>query len=211
MGSEMCIRDRGEDPFVLKRHDGYTGVLIDDLVTKGTQEPYRMFTSRAEYRLLFNHGSSELRMVDYAKQYGLLSDTRIKRIEEKKSAVEESMLWLNKNRREGIPWATLIQRNDPTLVLPDEFTCKSKVVKDEVLYRVKYDGYLQRELRQIEKRKDLEDLKLPRDFDFLTVNGLKKECALKLNEFKPASLGQASRISGVNPSDISILVIAMGR
>ncbi len=210
-GVNAVLKARGEDPFVLKRHDGYTGVLIDDLVTKGTQEPYRMFTSRAEYRLLFNHGSSELRMVDYAKQYGLLSDTRIKRIEEKKSAVEESMLWLNKNRREGIPWATLIQRNDPTLVLPDEFTCKSKVVKDEVLYRVKYDGYLQRELRQIEKRKDLEDLKLPRDFDFLTVNGLKKECALKLNEFKPASLGQASRISGVNPSDISILVIAMGR
>lgn len=210
-GVNAALKVRGDEPFVLKRHDGYTGVLIDDLVTKGTKEPYRMFTSRAEYRLLFNHGSSELRLVDYAKQYGLLSDDRIRRIEEKKSQVEGAVEWLNGNRVGGVPWATLIQRNDPELVLPDEFEKNSNEVKAEVLYRVKYDGYLQRELRQIEKRKDIENVKFPPSFDFLKVNGLKRECALKLKEFKPANLGQASRVSGVNPSDISILMIELSR
>ncbi len=209
-GVNAALKARGDGPFVLKRYDGYTGVLIDDLVTKGTQEPYRMFTSRAEYRLLFNHGSAELRMLDYAKNFGLLAESRIKRIEEKKEKIERAIDWLESNRVGEQTWATLARRNDPGFELPEEVAKLEDSVKVEALYRVRYDGYLKRELRQVEKLSKVEAIKVPRGFDFLTIKGLKKECALKLNQLNPANLGQASRVSGVNPADISVLMVALG-
>lgn len=209
-GVNAALKARGDEPFVLKRYDGYTGVLIDDLVTKGTQEPYRMFTSRAEYRLLFNHGSAELRLLEYAKRYGLLSQSRIARIEEKKRAIDRAIQWMESNRVGEQTWATLARRNDPKFELPEELSKLEEPVKDEVLYRVRYDGYLKRELRQVEKLSSVEAIKVPKGFDFLLVRGLKKECALKLNQLNPANLGQASRVSGVNPADISVLMVALG-
>ena len=209
-GVNAALKARGDEPFILKRYDGYTGVLIDDLVTKGTQEPYRMFTSRAEYRLLFNHGSAELRLLEYAKRYRLLSNSRIARIEDKKNSVDRAIQWMDSNRVGEQTWATLARRNDPGFELPEELSKLEEPVKDEVLYRVRYDGYLKRELRQIEKLSSVEAIKVPKGFDFLMVKGLKKECALKLNQLNPANLGQASRVSGVNPADISVLMVAFG-
>ena len=209
-GVNAALKARGDEPFILKRYDGYTGVLIDDLVTKGTQEPYRMFTSRAEYRLLFNHGSAELRLLEYAKRYRLLSNSRIARIEDKKNSVDRAIQWMDSNRVGEHTWATLARRNDPGFELPEELSKLEEPVKDEVLYRVRYDGYLKRELRQIEKLSSVEAIKVPKGFDFLMVKGLKKECALKLNQLNPANLGQASRVSGVNPADISVLMVAFG-
>jgi tRNA uridine 5-carboxymethylaminomethyl modification enzyme len=210
-GVNAVLKVRGDKPFILKRYDGYTGVLIDDLVTKGTQEPYRMFTSRAEYRLLFNHGSSELRMLQYAKSFGLLSDSRIAKIEEKKRTVEEAVKWMESNRQGEQTWATLVRRNEADRVLPESISELPESVLTEALYRVRYDGYLKREMKQVEKLNNVESILVPRDFDFLTVRGLKKECALKLNELKPSNLGQASRVSGVNPADISILMVALSK
>ena len=169
-----------------------------------------MFTSRAEYRLLFNHGSSELRMLEYAKAFGLLPKERIQRIEEKKRSIEDAIKWMESNRRGENTWANLVRRNEADLELPEEVGRLPKAVKDEALYRIRYDGYLKREQKQVEKLNSVESIRVPADFDFLFVKGLKKECALKLNDLKPANLGQASRISGVNPADISILMIALG-
>ena len=208
-GVNAVLKVRGEDPFILKRYDGYTGVLIDDLVTKGTQEPYRMFTSRAEYRLLFNHGSAELRLLDYAARFGLISTERLDLIKEKKERIDWAKKWMESNRRGEHSWATLVRRNEPDLSLPEELESLPKEVFDQVLYEIKYDGYLQRELRQIEKLSNVESVRVPAQFDFLTVKGLKKESAIKLNELRPVNLGQASRVSGVNPTDISILLVAL--
>ena len=209
-GVNAVLKVRGEDPFVLKRYDGYTGVLIDDLVTKGTQEPYRMFTSRAEYRLLFNHGSAELRLLDYAARFGLISTERLELIKRKKESVGWAKKWMESNRLGEQSWATLVRRNEPDLSLPKEVESLPKEVFDQALYEIKYDGYLQRELRQIDKLSNVESIRVPAQFDFLTVKGLKKESALKLNELRPVNLGQASRVSGVNPTDISILLVALG-
>ena len=168
-----------------------------------------MFTSRAEYRLLFNHGSAELRMLDYAKTHGLLSSDRLSRIEAKKVEIEKWVGWLETNRQGEKTWATLIQRESGRGALPEELASVSKEVREEVVYRVKYDGYLKRERRQVEKLNDVERIKVPVDFDYTAVKGLRNESVQKLKEMRPANLGQASRISGVNPADISILMVAL--
>lgn len=206
-GINAALKVRGDEPFVLKRHDGYTGVLIDDLITKGTQEPYRMFTSRAEYRLLFNHGSSDLRMLNYAKRYGLISHERIARTERKRDEIDRCIGWLDKNRVGQNSWANIVRQGSADL--PNEVLDLEPAIRNEAIYRVKYDGYLKREMRQIEKLKSVERIKLPSNFDYLAVKGLRKESAVKLTEVRPANLGQASRISGVNPADVSILMVAL--
>ena len=206
-GVNAVLKVRGEPPMIIKRHEGYIGVLIDDLVTKGTTEPYRMFTSRAEYRLLFNHGSAELRLLEHSITHKLLTDNRIESILAKQSKIAT---WVDKFEQIRIPAGLagdLVRRDRDTAPLPPEFITESKEVREEVLYRVTYRGYLIRELRQIERFKDMEVIRLPDVIDYLAVPGLRKESALKLQQFRPYTLGQASRISGVNPADITILMV----
>jgi tRNA uridine 5-carboxymethylaminomethyl modification enzyme len=209
-GVNAVRKVRGEPPMIIQRHEGYIGVLIDDLVTKGTTEPYRMFTSRAEHRLLFNHGSAELRLKHHAGEHKLLTDNRLRRIEAKFDTVTDWQEWLERQRTKGGSWADHIRRNPGTpLELPAEFLSQPAAVRDEVMYRVTYRGYLERELKQIDKLKAVERIKLPDSIDYLKIPGLRRESALKLQQFRPVSLGQAGRISGVNPSDLSVLMVLL--
>ncbi len=206
-GINAVQKVRGEPPLIIGRDEGYIGVMIDDLVTKGTSEPYRMFTSRAEYRLLFNHGSAELRMLAHSERLKLFTIKRLHNISSKKQQIETWALKLE-STGEGHPsWGERLRRGAAHGTLPGEFLAEPKTVQDEVLYRVMYRGYLERELRQIEKLRDVERIQIPAGVDYLLVPGLRRESALKLGQIRPSTLGQASRISGVNPADISILMV----
>ena len=209
-GVNAVNKVRATPPMLIQRSEGYIGVLIDDLVTKGTNEPYRMFTSRAEHRLLFNHGSAEFRFLRHAKEYNLLSTKRISNIEAKQSRVLHWVDFLEKTQTEGGTWADAIRRGRVGAALPEALSKESAPVRDEVVYRVSYQGYLLREQRQVEKLSQIEKIRIPSSFDYPSVRGLRRESALKLVEFKPMTLGQASRISGVNPADISILMVLIG-
>jgi tRNA uridine 5-carboxymethylaminomethyl modification enzyme len=206
-GVNAVNKVRGELPLLIGRNEGYIGVLIDDLVTKGTNEPYRMFTSRAEHRLLFNHGSAELRLVHHARRYGLVSPSRLARIEAKRDRVRHWIDRLEKTRRDGVTWADAIRRQREGVTLPSEFQYESDPIRNEVLYRITYAGYLAREEKQIARLAEIETIKLPESANYLSIRGLRKESALKLADLKPMTLGQASRVSGVNPADISILLV----
>ncbi len=206
-GVNAVQRARGGQPLIIGRHEGYIGVLIDDLVTKGTKEPYRMFTSRAEHRLLFNHGSAELRLLDHAENFNLLSESRLDRIKAKRQQVRTWVASMETTRIHGITIADAIRREGEGASLPAAFLAESIEVRSEVYYHVKYKGYIDREQRQIGKLEHIEKIRIPSEMDFLTIKGLRRESALKLAAFKPYTLGQASRISGVNPSDISLLMV----
>ncbi len=207
-GVNAVRKGRGEEPMILGRHEGYIGVLIDDLVTKGTSEPYRMFTSRAEYRLLFNHGSAELRLRHHARQHGLLSEARLDRIDAKAAAINTWTQRLETERAgEGGTFAERARRREDGIPFPVEFKALPDAVREEVLYRVVYRGYLERELKQIEKLSQVENLRVPESINYLSINGLRKESAQKLDAVRPRTLGQAGRISGVNPADINILMV----
>jgi tRNA uridine 5-carboxymethylaminomethyl modification enzyme len=168
-----------------------------------------MFTSRAEHRLLFNHGSAELRLASHARNHGLVSASRLSRIEAKREKITR---WIERFERErhseGVStWADLVRRNRATASLPADFALEPRPIQEEVIYRVAYQGYLLREERQIEKMSGIERIRLRDNIDYLSIRGLRKESALKLTEIRPLTLGQASRISGVNPADISVLMV----
>jgi len=208
-GINAACKVQGRTPMVIGRDEAYIGVLIDDLVTKGTQEPYRMFTSRAEYRLLFNHGSAELRLLPQIESFGLVPSDRLSRIKEKSSRVQHWMEYLEKLAINGGLAGDVIRKNWDTTPadLPPSFLAESKEVQAEAMYRVKYRGYLERETRNARKLHDLESFKVPAGFNFQNAHGLRIEARQKLHAIQPQTLGQASRVSGVTPADISLLMV----
>ena len=209
-GVNAVAKIRGEEPLVLRRQDAYLGVLIDDLVAKGTREPYRMFTSRAEFRLLLNMDSAESRLLPAARAYGLLPPDRLARAEAKDRRIRETVARLETERREGETGAERIRRGAALgEILPEGEGSASE--RNEIDYRVRYRGYLEREAREVEKFRHLDRVRIPEEFRYQGVRGLKAESAAKLAEVRPRTLGQALRISGVSPADVSILQVYLRR
>jgi tRNA uridine 5-carboxymethylaminomethyl modification enzyme len=157
--------------------------------------------------LLFNHGSAELRLLHHAESHKLIYNNRLNRIKNKQGRVLHWVEVLEKQRVAGKTWGDHLRRGETPEPLPEEFARESVCIREEALYRIRYQGYLQREQRQIEKLSHIEKIRIPESLDYMSVKGLRKESALKLAEFKPYTLGQASRISGVNPADISVLMV----
>ena len=221
---------KGAEPIILKRSEAYIGVLIDDLVTKGTNEPYRMLTSRAEYRLLLRQDNADLRLTPLGYELGLISDERYKKFETKKESIEAEKERLKKYklhpeddiqahlRKLGTPElknidtiARLLRRpelnyGDLAPIDPERPDLPPEV-KEEIEIQLKYEGYIQRQLKQIEKQRELEDQKIPENIDYDEINGLSAEALEKLKEVEPISVGQAARISGVSPADVSLLTV----
>jgi tRNA uridine 5-carboxymethylaminomethyl modification enzyme len=206
-GVNASNKVQGRGPLIIQRHEGYIGVLIDDLVFKGTNEPYRMFTSRAEHRLLFNHGSAELRLIDHAIQHNLLPQSRIYKIRFKQERVLFWTNYLEQNGNDGKTWAEAIRGGGNERILPHEFEKEHHAIRDEVIYRIRYQGYIIREKREVEKLANAEKIKLDKSLNYQLIRGLRKESTQKLSLIQPQTLGQASRISGVSPADVGILMV----
>jgi len=229
-GINASLQIRGKDPLILKRSDAYISVLIDDLVTKGTTEPYRMFTSRAEYRLHLREDNADLRLREKGYEVGSVKEEDYRIFLKKKEAIEKTLSKISQTRinptkennqilqrwgsaslKKEASFQELLKRPEVhyhhLFALDGDLKDLQKEVWEQVEIQVKYDGYIKRQLDQIENFKKLEELSFPEDFDFRSVIGLSTEVMEKLTKIRPYSLGQASRISGVTPAAISILMI----
>ena len=229
-GINAAQKLKGNKPLILDRSEAYIGVLIDDIVTKSTAEPYRMMTSRAEYRLLLRQDNADLRLTEYGHEIGLISDERYNKFLKKKREIEEEIERLKKTNVKpnaennaflkkygtteitaGVKLAELLKRTELTYEILGEIDKNrpelDRQVREEVEIMVKYEGYIEMQKRQVEGFKKLEKKLLPEDIDYNEIKGIRLEARQKLNKYKPYSLGQASRISGVSPADISVLLI----
>ncbi len=229
-GINAALSILGKEPLILDRSEAYIGVLIDDLVTKENFEPYRMMTSRAEYRLLLRQDNADLRLTKKGHEIGLISDERYERLLEKEKQIAAEIervsnvnVGANKKVQEllekygstplksGTTLAELIKRPELNYEVLADIDKNRKELSDDVIEQVninlKYEGYITRQLKQVEHYKKLEGKLLPDNFDYNTVSGLRKEAQQKLNKYNPRSIGQASRISGVSPADISVLLV----
>ena len=229
-GINAALKIKGDDPMILTRDSSYIGTLIDDLVTKGTEEPYRMMTSRSEYRLLLRQDNADLRLTEIGRRVGLIDDDRYAEFLEKKRLIDEEIARINRTNippsdevnellaergstliTTGIKLSELLRRPELSYEIlgkidkerPDLPSAVCRTVE----ISVKYEGYIKRELAEAERKAKMEEKSLSKDIDYTAVLGLRLEAAEKLNKVRPANVGQASRISGVNPADISVLLI----
>jgi tRNA uridine 5-carboxymethylaminomethyl modification enzyme len=233
-GINAALAWRGEPPLVLDRSQAYIGVLIDDLITKDAREPYRMFTSRAEYRLLLRQDNADLRLMELGYRLGLIPPTVYASLEAKRDRMEREVARLKASRLQWTPdvqrrlveaglenvapdstLAQLLKRQDVSYELllkcMDDCGPEEPWVREAVEITVKYEGYIKRQLAQVNRFKRLEDRRIPPEFDYDRVIGFSREVVEKLKRVKPASVGQASRISGVTPAAISLLLVALER
>ena len=210
-GINACQKIKGEEPLVLKRTEAYIGVLIDDLVTMGTKEPYRMFTSRAEYRLNLRHDTADERLTQKGHDVGLATDERVEMLRKKISRMESLQDIL---RHRGFGGRNALDALKSPEITMDELGVEIPEVNDypksarlALELKVKYEGYIQRQDRQVERFSKMEGIRIPEDFDYDAIDGISSESREKLKAVRPTSIGQASRISGVRPSDITVLLV----
>ncbi len=210
-GINACQKIKGEEPLVLKRTEAYIGVLIDDLVTMGTKEPYRMFTSRAEYRLKLRHDTADERLTQKGFDVGLATEERLDMLRRKTETMESLQDLIRHRGYNGKNALEALKNPEVTMeelskTIP-EIESFSKGTRLQLELKVKYDGYIKRQDRQVDRFSKLEGIRIPEDFDYDKVDGISTESREKLKAVRPESIGQASRINGVRTSDITVLLV----